>query len=73
VLLAEAFSFEKKVILGYNLYPAMMDLPDDEIGLLKKRNRVKKLSPKKHKIAHEAGGSLKVLYRQIVERRKRKN
>jgi len=43
-------------------------LPEDEEILLKKRNRLKKLSPKKHKIAHESGRSIKNLWRQILSK-----
>ncbi len=43
-------------------------LPEDEESLLKKRNRLKKLSPKTHKIAHESGRSLKELWRKIIEK-----
>jgi len=49
----------------------MIVLPDDEIELIKKRNRAKKLSPKKHKIAHESGRSTKSLWQQIIARSKR--
>lgn len=47
-------------------------LPDeDELKFVKKRNRVKRLSPKVHKIAHESGRSTKSLWRQIIERSKK--
>lgn len=46
--------------------------PEEEILAIKKRNRHKKLSPKKHKIAHESGRSTKTLWRQIVARSKAK-
>jgi len=45
-------------------------LPEEEIILLKKRNRARKLSPKTHKIVHESGRSTKSLWRWIVERTK---
>jgi len=44
----------------------MIVLPDDEIDLIKKRNRVKKLSPKTHKVAHESGRSTKSLWQRII-------
>lgn len=46
----------------------MTTLPQEEEVLLKKRNRIKKLSPKIHKIAHESGRSTKELWRQIIAR-----
>jgi len=46
-------------------------LPDEELERLKKRNRIKKLSPKAHKIAHESGRSIKNLWAKIVERAKK--
>ncbi|HSX18790.1 MAG TPA: hypothetical protein VLE91_01510 [Candidatus Saccharimonadales bacterium] len=49
-----------------------LDLPEEEIGYVKKRNRIKKLSPKTHQIAHESGRSTKSLWAKIVERSKRK-
>ena len=45
----------------------MIPLSEDGEGL-KKRNRIKKLSPKKHKIVHESGRSTKNLWRKIVEK-----
>ncbi|MBI2012484.1 hypothetical protein HYW39_00135 [Candidatus Curtissbacteria bacterium] len=48
------------------------DLPEEE-PTLKKRNRARRLSPKKHKIAHESGRSLKNLYRVIITRTKLKS
>jgi len=45
----------------------MISLPDEE-ERLRKRNRIKKLSPKKHKIVHESGRSIKNLWRKIVEK-----
>lgn len=48
------------------------DLPTEEERLLKKRNRIKKLSPKAHKIVHESGRSTKSLWKQIIERSKSK-
>jgi len=45
-------------------------LPEDEDSLLKKRNRIKKLTPKLHKISHESGRSTKSLWKRIVERAK---
>jgi len=51
----------------------MVRLPDDEeIPSLKKRNRLKKLSPKKHKIVHESGRSTKSLWQTIIARSKNK-
>ncbi|GEM_PF-4016789 len=44
---------------------------EDELRFVKKRNRIKKLSPKVHKIAHESGRSTKSLWRQIIERVKK--
>ncbi len=46
-------------------------LPDVEEARLKKRNRIKKLSPKVHKIEHEFGRSTKSLWRQIIEKSKK--
>jgi len=43
-------------------------LSEDELALLKKRNRQRRLSPKTHKIAHESGRSTKNLWRKIIER-----
>lgn len=47
-------------------------LSDEEIALLKKRNRIKKLSPKIHKIAHESGRSTKNLWMRVVNKAKSK-
>jgi len=47
-------------------------LPEDEESLLKKRNRLKKLSPKTHQIARESGRSTKNLWRKIIGRSGRK-
>ncbi|MBI2598958.1 hypothetical protein HYW40_01955 [Candidatus Curtissbacteria bacterium] len=47
-------------------------LPDVEVARLKKRNRIKRLSPKVHKIAHESGRSTKDLWRRIVSQSKGK-
>jgi len=46
------------------------DLPEEEY--LKKRNRIRKLSPKIHKISHESGRSTKNLWAKIVERARKK-
>lgn len=46
----------------------MFLLPEDEIEKIKKRNRAKKLAPKKHKISHESGRSTKTLWAQILKR-----
>lgn len=47
-------------------------LPDeDELKVVKKRNRIKRLSPKVHKVVHESGRSTKSLWRQIIERAKK--
>jgi len=48
------------------------NLPEGEAKYLKKRNRIKKLSPKIHKIAHESGRSTKTLWAKIVEKAKKK-
>lgn len=48
-----------------------LNLPDEDFGLLKKRNRAKRLSPKIHKIHHESGRSTKDLWTKIVERSKK--
>jgi len=51
----------------------MRNLPDDEESAeVKKRNRIKKLSPKTHKISHESGRATKSLWAQIIERARRK-
>jgi len=47
-------------------------LPEEEITKLRKTNRAKKLSPKKHKIYHESGRSTKTLWAQIVSKSKNK-
>jgi len=47
-------------------------LPEEEIILLKKRNRARKLSPKTHKIVHESGRSIKNLWRQIIQKGKKR-
>jgi hypothetical protein len=44
----------------------MIFLPVDDIENIKKRNRIKKLSPKVHKIAHESGRGTKNLWRKIL-------
>jgi len=46
----------------------MILLPEEDTDKLKKRNRIRKLSPKKHKIVHESGRSTKSLWQQIVQR-----
>jgi len=46
----------------------MDNLPEDETIRIKKRNRIKKLTPKKHKIVHESGRSTKSLWRKIIEK-----
>lgn len=46
-------------------------LPDEDQEALKKRNRIKKLSPKVHKIAHESGRSTKNILRQIIQKSKK--
>lgn len=48
----------------------MNHLPEFEEILSRKRNRIKKLSPKKHKIVHESGRSTKALWGKIVEKSK---
>ncbi|MEK9147134.1 MAG: hypothetical protein AAB639_02970 [Patescibacteria group bacterium] len=45
-------------------------LPEEEIIRLRKRNRIKRLSPKIHKVHHESGRSIKDLWRRIIERSK---
>ncbi|MDP2632541.1 MAG: hypothetical protein Q8P25_02360 [Candidatus Curtissbacteria bacterium] len=49
-----------------------LDLPDEELRYLKKKNRIKKLSPKVHKVVHESGRSTKSLWAKIVQRAKKK-
>lgn len=51
----------------------MFLLPDEEIENIKKRNRLKRLSPKIHKISHEHGRSTKTLWAQILGRAKTKS
>lgn len=41
-------------------------LPDEEVERLKKSNRIRRLSPKIHKITHESGRSTKSLWAKIV-------
>ncbi|MBI3342359.1 hypothetical protein HY024_04530 [Candidatus Curtissbacteria bacterium] len=48
-----------------------LDLPEEEL-LLRKRNRIRRLAPKSHKIAHESGRSTKSLWQRIVQRSKTK-
>ncbi len=43
-------------------------LPDEDLEILKKRNRLKRLAPKKHKIVHESGRSTKNILRIITTR-----
>lgn len=50
----------------------MTKLPEEELEFLKKRNRIKKLSPKLHKISHESGRSTKSLWARIVEKATKK-
>jgi len=50
----------------------MFKLPDDDIDKLKKRNRLKKLSPKLHKIEHESGRSTKNLWTLIKRKANKK-
>lgn len=45
-----------------------LDLPDEDLENLKKRNRYRKLAPKKHKIAHESGRSTKNIIRIMFAR-----
>lgn len=45
-----------------------LSLPDENELKLKKSNRIKKLSPKTHKIHHESGRSTKSLWSKIVEK-----
>ncbi len=40
-------------------------------GKLRKINRIRKLTPKGHKIVHESGRSTKKLWRIIIERAQR--
>jgi len=51
----------------------MFLLPDEDVENIKKRNRLKKLSPKTHKISHEHGRSTKTLWAQIIGKSKTKN
>jgi hypothetical protein len=44
----------------------MIKLPEQDFDELKKRNRIKRLAPKAHKIAHESGRSTKTLWANIV-------
>jgi hypothetical protein len=48
------------------------NLPDEEVGYIKRRNRIKKLSPKLHKISHESGRSTKNLWAKILEKSRKK-
>ncbi len=48
------------------------DLSEEELDFLKKKNRLRKLSPKTHKISHESGRSTKNLWAKIVERARSK-
>ena len=65
-MLVEAFLIKN---LPQDIIAAMTsNLSQEEIDRLKKRNRLKRLSPKTHQIAHEAGRSTKSLWRQIVSR-----
>ncbi|MBI3282511.1 hypothetical protein HYZ70_00360 [Candidatus Curtissbacteria bacterium] len=43
-------------------------LSEDDIERLKKKNRIKRLSTKTHKVHHESGRSTKSLWRRIIER-----
>lgn len=43
-------------------------LPDDDLESLKRRNRLRKLAPKIHRIAHESGRSTKNILRIIAGR-----
>lgn len=54
----------------YIISSVMDNLPDEDIKLAKKRNRIKKLTPKLHKISHESGRSTKDLWRRIIEKSK---
>lgn len=47
-------------------------LPDDETEKLKKVNRIRRRTPKRHKIAHESGRGSKNILRIIIERAKGK-
>ncbi|MCR4324973.1 MAG: hypothetical protein NUV69_04785 [Candidatus Curtissbacteria bacterium] len=47
-------------------------LPEDDDAPIRKRNRVKRLAPKQHKIVHESGRSTKTLWQQIIERSEKK-
>ena len=47
-------------------------LSDAEVEILRKRNRIKKLTPKTHQVVHESGRSTKNLWAKIVERSKKK-
>ncbi len=43
----------------------MRTLPEEDVEKLKKANRIKRLSPKTHRIAVESGRSLKTLWMHI--------
>ncbi|MEK7580915.1 MAG: hypothetical protein AAB512_01410 [Patescibacteria group bacterium] len=46
----------------------MNSLPETKTLPTRKRNRIRKLAPKKHQISHEFGRSTKTLWRQIITR-----
>lgn len=43
-------------------------LPEEDLENLRRRNRIRRLAPKKHKVVHESGRSTKNILRLIVER-----
>lgn len=47
-------------------------LPEEELEKLKKANRLKRRTPKRHKITHESGRGTKNILRIIMERAKGK-
>jgi len=47
------------------------NLSEEDLNLLRKRNRIKKRTPKVHKVVHESGKSTKNLWRLIIERSKK--
>jgi len=47
-------------------------LSDLEVEKLRKKNRLKRLAPRPHKIVHESGKSTKMLWQKIVERGNKK-
>lgn len=48
-------------------------LPEEDVEILQKRNRHKKLAPKKHKIANVSGRSTKQLWSVISQKKTKKD